>query len=47
MQKPPAEELAKAQSVIDALRDQLARLFDTIPSGPNSAVRFEPGEEQR
>jgi hypothetical protein len=46
MQKPPAEELAKAQSVIAALHEQLERLFQTIPSGPNSAIRFDAGEEQ-
>jgi hypothetical protein len=46
MQKPPTEDLAKAQPVIDSLREQLERLFDTIPSGPNSAIRFDAGEEQ-
>ncbi len=46
MYKPPAEELAKAQAMIDALRDQLRRLFDNIPQGSNTALRFEAGEEQ-
>jgi hypothetical protein len=46
MQKPLAEDLAKAQDMIDTLRTQLQPLFDKLPVTSNSAVRFEVGEEQ-
>jgi hypothetical protein len=46
MQKPPAEDLAKALAMIETLRSQLKPLFEALPGDPNTAVRFEAGEEQ-
>ena len=42
----PDEALEKAQRVISGLRDQLSRLFDTIPQDYTIAIRFEAGEDQ-
>jgi hypothetical protein len=42
----PEEALHKAQSVVESLREQLSKLFETLPPGYASAIRFEAGEDQ-